>query len=401
MGHTHEGEQLTFARKLPQEGKNLFVAGMAEFVGTFLFLFFALGGTTAVNTAGPQGTVLAADPSQLLYICICFGFSLAVNVWMFYRVSGGLFNPVVTLSLVLVGAVGPVRGVVVFIAQLLGGICSAAVLSALLPGPLMASTTLRDDTSVARGLFIEMFATSILVLSVLLMAVEKHRATFTAPLCIGLALFIAELTSIPYTGGSVNPARSFGPCVATHSFTHYQWIYWVGPILGSLLATAFYKIIKFLEYETCNPGQDGCGFDDRPFNLHHEGGHDGSVLPRNNTHGSMGGMGAAVGGDNTGIGAGQHHQHSGSDMSGQRNNLEGKLSDDTRVGPDATYRNSTATVPNANVKGANVNNIGIVGGVDANAYRNAPNLEAGVDATVDGYNNGTGQARDAVNTARV
>ncbi|KAL1887838.1 Aquaporin-1 [Sporothrix stenoceras] len=371
-GHTHEGEKLTFARKLPQDGKNLFVAGLAEFVGTFLFLFFALGGTTAVNTAGPQGEVLAADPSQLLYICICFGFSLAVTVWMFYRVSGGLFNPVVTLSLVLVGAVGPVRGVVVFIAQLLAGICAAAVLSALLPGPLMASTTLRDDTSIARGLFIEMFATSILVLSILLMAVEKHRATFTAPLCIGLALFVAELTSIPYTGGSVNPARSFGPCVATRSFTGYQWIYWVGPILGSLLATAFYKLIKFLEYETCNPGQDGCGFDDRPFNLQHEG--------TNNTHGSMGGLGAAVGGDATGMGKGHHHhQHSGS-------NVEGKLSGDTRVGPDANgnFRNSMATVPNANNAA-----------VDANAYRNAPDLEAGVNSAVDGYNNA------AINSVRV
>ncbi len=184
----------TFASKLPQEAKNLFVAGMAEFVGTFLFLFFALGGTTAVNTAAPADQVLASNPAQLLYICICFGFSLGVTVWLFFRVSGGLFNPAVTLSLVLVGAVGPIRGVVVFLAQLLGGMSAAAVLSALLPGPLIASTTLRDDVSVARGLFIEMFATCILILSILMMAVEKHRATFTAPLCIGLALFIAELT---------------------------------------------------------------------------------------------------------------------------------------------------------------------------------------------------------------
>ena len=271
-------DQLTFARKLPQEGKNLFVAGIAEFVGTFLFLFFALGGTSAVNTAGDPNEVLASNPAKLLYICLCFGFSLAVTVWMFFRVSGGLFNPVVTLSLVLVGAVGPVRGAVVFVAQLLGGMAACGVLSALFPGPLMASTTLRSDVSIARGLFIEMFATSILVLSILLMAVEKHRATFMAPLCIGLALFIAELTSIPFTGGSVNPARSFGPCVATRTFTGYHWIYWVGPGLGSLLATAFYKIIKVLEYETVNPGQDGNGklVRQQTFDLHPSG----SVLPQ-------------------------------------------------------------------------------------------------------------------------
>ncbi|CAK7228568.1 Aquaporin-1 [Sporothrix bragantina] len=368
----------TFARKLPQEPKNLFVAGLAEFVGTFLFLFFALGGTTAVNNAGPQDAVLAADPSQLLYICMCFGFSLAVTVWMFFRVSGGLFNPVVTLSLCLVGAVGPVRGVIVFIAQLLGGICAAAVLSALLPGELQASTTLRDDTSIARGLFIEMFATSLLVLSILLMAVEKHRATFTAPLCIGLSLFVAELMSIPYTGGGVNPARSFGPCVATHSFTGYQWIYWVGPILGSLLATAFYKIIKFLEYETCNPGQDGCGESDQVFNLHHEGSHSLNSNPNMLNNGNNAG-----------------HHHSGSDASGNRNNLEAKLSGDTRIGNN-DYRNSTAMSPSAKMAAPVVND---------HAYRNANNLETGNggingvnNVAVEGYNNAV---LDEANPARM
>lgn len=310
-------DQLTFARKLPQEGKNLFVAGVAEFVGTFLFLFFALGGTSAVNTAGDPNEVLASNPAKLLYICMCFGFSLAVTVWMFYRVSGGLFNPVVTLSLVLVGAVGPLRGVAVFVAQVLGGMAACGVLSALFPGPLMASTTLRDDVSIVRGLFIEMFATSILVLSILLMAVEKHRATFMAPLCIGLALFIAELTSIPFTGGSVNPARSFGPCVATRTFTGYHWIYWLGPVLGSLLATAFYKIIKFLEYETVNPGQDGNGkpLRQQGFDLNHSG----NVLPQHS---------GDVRGNNA-VNNGNRHLYSGSDVSGNTrsgsNNLGGSV----------------------------------------------------------------------------
>lgn len=55
-----------------------------------------------------------------------------------------------------------------------------------------------------------------------------------------------------YTGGSVNPARSFGPCVVTHEFNSYHWIYWVGPVLGALLASVFYMFIKALEYETVN-----------------------------------------------------------------------------------------------------------------------------------------------------
>ena len=63
---------------------------------------------------------------------------------------------------------------------------------------------------------------------------------------------------VNYTGGSLNPARSFGPAVVA-GFDKHHWIYWLGPILGSLLATGFYRLLKVLEYETVNPGQDGAG----------------------------------------------------------------------------------------------------------------------------------------------
>lgn len=59
-----------------------------------------------------------------------------------------------------------------------------------------------------------------------------------------------------FTGGSLNPARSFGPAVVNHTFNDYHWIYWLGPILGAIVAAGFYKFIKILEYETANPGQD-------------------------------------------------------------------------------------------------------------------------------------------------
>jgi len=63
-------------------------------------------------------------------------------------------------------------------------------------------------------------------------------------------------TGVFFTGGSLNPARSFGPAVINRSFHSYHWIYWVGPILGAILASGFYKFIKILEYETANPDQD-------------------------------------------------------------------------------------------------------------------------------------------------
>ncbi|KAF2228839.1 aquaporin-like protein, partial [Viridothelium virens] len=247
---------------LPNAVRNHFIAMAGEFVGTFLFLFFAFAGTQVANaavagasTAG-GGLTQAPNASALLYIALSFGMSLAVCAWVFFRISGGLFNPAVTLGMALIGAVTWVRAGLVFISQLLGAMCAAAVVSALFPGPMNVKTTLGGGTSIARGLFIEMFLTFLLVFTIFMLAAEKHKGTFIAPIGIGLALFVAELAGVFFTGGSLNPARSFGPCVALRSFEGYHWIYWIGPLFGSLLAVAFYKFVKVLEYETANPGQD-------------------------------------------------------------------------------------------------------------------------------------------------
>jgi aquaporin related protein len=142
---------------------------------------------------------------------------------------------------------------------MLAGICAAAVIQAILPGPLNVSTTLGSGVSATRGVFLEMFLTSLLVFTIFMLAAEKHKATYLAPIGIGLALFVAELVGVFFTGGSLNPARSFGPCVATRNFPGYHYIYWFGPLMGTLLAFGMYRIVKLVEYQTVNPGQD---FDD-------------------------------------------------------------------------------------------------------------------------------------------
>ncbi|QSZ36472.1 hypothetical protein DSL72_006351 [Monilinia vaccinii-corymbosi] len=244
--------------------RNHFVATMGEFAGTTLFLLFAFSGTQVALLATPPGggsnTVgTPSNPAQLLYVALCFGFSLAVNAWVFFRISGGLFNPAVTLGMCLVGALPYLRGLFLVIAQIVGGITSAAIVSCLFPGPITFNTTLGGGASIVQGLFIEMFLTAQLVFTIFMLAAEKHRGTFIAPIGIGLALFIAELTGVYFTGGSLNPARSFGPSLVTGTFPGYHWIYWVGPILGSIVASGFYKFMKMLEYESANPGQDAAG----------------------------------------------------------------------------------------------------------------------------------------------
>ena len=104
--HHHHDAQRRHAW-ITNKWRNELVAMVAEFAGTFMFLFFAFGGTSVANTAafysdaataGQQGNSISQAPNTgvLLYISLIFGFSLMVNVWVFFRVSGGLFNPVVS-----------------------------------------------------------------------------------------------------------------------------------------------------------------------------------------------------------------------------------------------------------------------------------------------------------------
>lgn len=149
-----------------------------------------------------------------------------------------------------------VRSILVAISQVIGGIAAAAVVKAIFPGKLAVDTALSPGTSIWQGFLIELFLTFQLLVSIFMLAGEKHAATFMAPIGIGLTLFIAELSGVSFTGGSLNPARSFGPALLLGSFPKEHWIYWAGPAAGAVLAAGLYKFLKILDYERANPGQD-------------------------------------------------------------------------------------------------------------------------------------------------
>ncbi|EEY19542.1 aquaporin-1 [Verticillium alfalfae VaMs.102] len=223
--------RLPWTQWMNSEVKNHFVASMGEFVGTTMFLFFAFAGTEVANIQSnvtdsggsdsntTTGETTGFDVGVLMYISVAFGFSLMVNM--------------------------------------LGGLISSVMVRYLFPENFNVRTTLGGGASLVQGVFIEAILTAELVFTIFMLAKEKHRATFIAPVGIGLALFIAELVGVQFTGGSLNPARSFGPCVVTATFDKEHWIYWVGPLIGSLIAVVFYKFIKMLEYEMVSPGADG------------------------------------------------------------------------------------------------------------------------------------------------
>ena len=227
---------------------------LGELVGTFIFLWVAFMIAQIAN----QEPILqdaafkeakGSSPQQLIMISFGFGFGVMVAIFLVARISGGNLNPAVTLTLIAARAVHPIRGLLMMITQIIAGMAAAGAASAMTPGPIAFTNSLGGGCSKGRGLMIEAFGTALLCLTVLFMAVEKSPANTFAPVIIGISLFVGHLFCVYYTGAGLNPARSFGACVAAKSFPVYHWIYWIGPMIGSLIAFCVWKMFKLLGYE--------------------------------------------------------------------------------------------------------------------------------------------------------
>jgi aquaporin related protein len=135
-----------------------FIATAGEFVGTFLFLLTAyLGHAMSVSFAPESATGGGNTNQTVVFISLSYGFSLLIAAWTLYRISGGLFNPAITLGLVLTGNLTPTRGALFVPTQMLGAICAAAVVSCIIPVDIqIVESTLAPNMNVAQGLFLEM-----------------------------------------------------------------------------------------------------------------------------------------------------------------------------------------------------------------------------------------------------
>ncbi|KAJ3103741.1 hypothetical protein HDU96_009161 [Phlyctochytrium bullatum] len=224
------------------------VQAAAEFVGTFFFLFISYG--TIQSAAG------YAD--KLVVISLAFGLALTTAVWLTYRISGGALNPAVVFGVFLLGKM-PIRKAALYVgAELLGATFAAFVAAVIYPGAWSkfgGANTVFTPASSIQAVVLEAILTSGLVLVVLFIAVEKSKATFLAPLLIGLYVFLAHLPSITLDNTSLNPARSFGAAVLS-GYWSFHWVFWVGPFLGAALAAGIYSFFKHFNYETLNPDQE-------------------------------------------------------------------------------------------------------------------------------------------------
>jgi MIP family channel proteins len=204
----------------------------AEFVGTFALVFVG-GASIMANTDSPNGLIIAA---------LAHGLILSVMVTATMRISGH-FNPAVTIAFLATKRIEAMMAVVYVIAQILAATVAAYALSAAFPSSVVTAThaggqSLASHVTMAQGIMLEVIATFFLVFVIFGTAVDPS-APKVGGFAIGLTIGADILAIGPLTGGSMNPARSFGPAVVTQYFEGHA-VYWIGPIIGAVLAALLY-----------------------------------------------------------------------------------------------------------------------------------------------------------------
>ncbi|MGB7685539.1 MAG: aquaporin [Solirubrobacterales bacterium] len=218
-------------------------AYLAELIGTLLLVFFIVSVVVLFVSTGAQSQF----GSDFAVVGLVHAFLLFGLIVMFGVVSGGHFNPAVTLAAMAIKRINPLDGLIYMLAQLSGG-----VLGALLAKGLLLDEGRATDYGAAQvsgllagnfaGSIVEAVGTFCLVLVILAAVYSKKSFKEWAPLAIGTTLGFIVMVGGPLTGGSYNPARWFGPALVGNEWGGV-WPYLVGPLVGSLLAAAVFMFV--------------------------------------------------------------------------------------------------------------------------------------------------------------
>jgi MIP family channel proteins len=208
---------------------------LAEFVSTFSLVFVATG-AMATNSMtngslGPMGIALAS------------GLIVMAMVYATKHISGAHINPAVTIAMFVTRKINATDSISYIIAQMSGAIIASLLILSIFPNAVadvnLGATSLASEISNTSGTIIEATLTFILVFTIFGSSVDKRAPNGFAGFAIGTAVLLAILIGGPITGASMNPARSFGPALASGYWTN-QAVYWIGPIIGGTAAAILY-----------------------------------------------------------------------------------------------------------------------------------------------------------------
>ncbi|XP_070592114.1 aquaporin-6 [Erythrolamprus reginae] len=215
----------------------LYQAVFTELLTTAIYVFFGLA------------SVLDwPETPSILQTSITFNLTAATAVQIAWQVSGAHMNPAVTVAFLLGSRVSLVRAVCYVVAQLTGGIVGAAILYGVTPAKVrgyLGVNKVSLDISSGQAVAVELILTLQLVLCYFA-STDAQRTKGSPAIIIGLSVGLGHLVGHYYTRCSMNPARSFGPAVITGNFLQ-QWIFWVGPLIGGILASVLYNFIIYYD----------------------------------------------------------------------------------------------------------------------------------------------------------
>jgi MIP family channel proteins len=210
--------------------------GTAEFIGAFALTFFGAG-AIMVGSAGLLGVALA------------HGLAIGLMVTALGHISGGHFNPAITLGFLVTRRIDAALAGVYWLMQLAGASVAALILWWIFPKDAVASArlgapTLHPSIGQGAGFALEAIMTFFLVIAVFATAVDERGAfKAVAGFGIGLVITMDVLAGGPLTGAAMNPSRAFGPELVYRVWEKYTWIYYAGPAAGAVVAAVLYEYL--------------------------------------------------------------------------------------------------------------------------------------------------------------
>ncbi len=212
----------------------------AEFLGTFALVFFGEGAICAdqfLHGAGSLG---------LLGIAAAHGLAIAVMFAAFGQISGGHFNPAVTIGFWVTKRVNTIDVLLYWAVQLAGAIAASFLLKVIIPEDTWRAVALGTPEMVRdlprlSAMTLEALGTFFVVIIMFATAVDDKQSTARsiAGFAIGLTFALGIMVAGPFTGGALNPARALGPALASAHWANWG-VYWVGPLAGGFLAGLLY-----------------------------------------------------------------------------------------------------------------------------------------------------------------
>lgn len=218
---------------------------VAEIVGTFALIFIG------------AGSIIVTGGTNLVGIAIAHGLAIALLVSALGHISGGLFNPALTIGLWVTRQMDTLNTVGYIIAQLVGAVLGGVALVVLFPEVMrkassLGTPVLNPGVSFAQGIGIELILTAFLMLALLGSVLDK-RGPSVGGFGVGLVFTMDMLAAGPLTGAAINPARAFGPALLSGEWAD-QLVYWIGPIVGAVLAALLYQ---YVFSDGANTGAEG------------------------------------------------------------------------------------------------------------------------------------------------